>query len=183
MSAPRLKEKYFQKVIPALKEKWGFSSDFEVPFLEKIVISVGAGKAVGNPAFLDEIMENLLMITGQKPSKTYARKSIAGFKLRAGMAIGVRVTLRKDKMYEFLDRFISIVLPRLRDFRGVKSRFDGRGNLSMGIPEQVVFPEVNLEKMKNIHGLQITLVTSTNNEEKAKDLLYLLGVPFEKEEK
>lgn len=183
MQEPRLKIKYKKEVLPQLMEKWGLKSPFQVPRLEKIVVSVGVGQAVNNPALLEEVLENLFYITGQKPVKTFAHKSVAGFKLRKGMAIGAKVTLRKDKMYEFLDRLISIVIPRLRDFQGIKPSFDKEGNISLGIPEQVVFPEINLDKVKNIHGIQITIVTTTKNIEMAKDLLEMLGFPFKKEVK
>lgn len=183
MQEPRMKEKYKKEVLPHLMEKWNLKSPFQAPRLEKIVVSVGAGQAISNPAFLEEVLENLFYITGQKPVKTLARKSIAGFKVRKGMPIGAKVTLRKDKMYEFFDRLVSIVLPRLRDFQGIKPSFDKEGNLSIGIKEHTVFPEINLDKVKNIHGLQITFVTTTKNKEMAKDLLEMLGFPFKKEAK
>jgi large subunit ribosomal protein L5 len=175
----RLKELYRNEVVPELVKRFGYQNLMQVPKVEKIVINVGVGDAIQNVKLLDNAVEELAAITGQRPVVTRARKSIANFKLRAGMAIGCKVTLRRDRMYEFLDRLINASMPRIRDFRGVSGRgFDGRGNFCMGVREQIIFPEVNYDKIEEIHGLGITIVTSAETDEEAKVLLALLGVPF-----
>ncbi len=176
---PRLKQLYREEIVPTLMKEFGYSSVMAVPRLEKIVVNIGVGEAVQNAKALDAAMEQLAAITGQKPAVRRARKSIAAFKLRAGMPIGVMVTLRGDRMYEFLDRLVNIALPRVRDFRGVSARsFDGRGNYTLGIREQIVFPEVDYDKIDRIRGLEVTIVTTARTDEEAKRLLELLGMPF-----
>jgi len=174
----RLKEKYIKEVIPIMKQEFGYVNDFEVPRIEKVVINSGLGKGVLNPNLIPEAEEALYMITGQKPAKCLSKKAIAGFKLRAGVPIGLRITLRGDKMYEFLDKLVNIVLPRIRDFRGLSPVLDGRGNYNLGIKEHIVFPEIDYEKVKEIFGLGISISTSTKSDKEAKRLLELLGFPF-----
>ncbi|WAM32435.1 50S ribosomal protein L5 [Caldicellulosiruptor naganoensis] len=177
--APRLKEKYFKEVIPAMMQKFGYKNVMQVPRLGKIVINIGLGEAKDNPKALEAAMNDLMAITGQKPVVTKAKKSIANFKLRKGMPIGCMVTLRGDRMYEFLDKMINLALPRVRDFRGVSDKsFDGRGNYTIGFKEQVVFPEIDYDKVDKIRGLEVTIVTSAKTDEEAKELLRLLGMPF-----
>ena len=178
---PRLKQKYFQEVVPKLMEKWGYKNLLEVPRLKKIVVNMGVGEAVADPGVIDEAMEQLALITGQKPLLRKARKSIAAFKLRKGRPIGCKVTLRGDRMYEFLDRLITFALPRVRDFRGLpRNSFDGRGNYSFGVSEQYIFPEIEYDQVKHVLGMDITLVTSAETDEEAMSLLEELGFPFEK---
>ena len=177
--APRLLEKYKNEVVSQLVEKFGYKNINEVPKLEKITLNVGLGKAKDNPKMLDAIVKELALISGQAPVVTHARKSIANFKLREGMKIGAKVTLRGDKMYYFLDKFVNISLPRVRDFRGVSDRsFDGRGNYATGVREQLIFPEIIYDEVEEIHGMDIVIVTTAKTDEEAKELLRLLGMPF-----
>jgi large subunit ribosomal protein L5 len=175
----RLREVYEKEVVPELMRRFGYKNPMQVPRLEKIVVNVGLGEAIHNVKLLDNVMECLAAITGQRPVVTRARKSIANFKLRAGMAIGCKVTLRRERMYEFLDRLMNAALPRVRDFKGVSGKsFDGRGNYCLGIREQIIFPEVHYDRIEQIHGLGITIVTTAKTDEEAKALLALLGMPF-----
>ena len=179
--ANRLKEHYDTEVFSALKDKFNYSNVMEVPKLQKITINMGLGQYKDNQKVIDGALEELGLITGQKPVITRARKSIANFKLRAGMPIGAKVTLRGDNMYVFADKFFSIALPRLRDFRGVNGNsFDGRGNYTMGLREQLIFPEIVYDRVDQIKGMDITFTTSAKTDEEAKELLSLLGMPFEK---
>lgn len=179
--APRLLEKYKNEVVSQMVEKFGYKNLNEVPKLEKITLNVGLGKAKDNPKMLDAIVKELALISGQAPVVTHARKSIANFKLREGMKIGAKVTLRGDKMYYFLDKFVNISLPRVRDFRGVSDRsFDGRGNYATGVREQLIFPEIIYDEVEEIHGMDIVIVTTAKTDEEAKELLGLLGMPFRK---
>ena len=179
--APRLLEKYKNEVVSQLVEKFGYKNINEVPKLEKITLNVGLGKAKDNPKMLDAIVKELALISGQAPVVTHARRSIANFKLREGMKIGAKVTLRGDKMYYFLDKFVNISLPRVRDFRGVSDRsFDGRGNYATGVREQLIFPEIIYDEVEEIHGMDIVIVTTAKTDEEAKELLRLLGMPFRK---
>jgi Ribosomal protein L5 len=175
----RLIEKYRNEIVPKLAKELGRSNPHSLPQIEKIVVSMGVGKAIQDQKILDEALENLAQITGQKPTVRVARKSVANFKLRQGMRIGGCVTLRKKHMYEFLDRLITLVLPRVRDFRGVNpNAFDGRGNYSLGLSEQVVFPEINADKLKNIQGMNIAIVTTARNDDEGRLLLRAFGMPF-----
>ncbi len=177
--APRLKERYRQEVVPSLMKEFGYKNVMEVPRLEKIVVNVGLGEAIQNPKALDSAAADVAVISGQKPVITRAKKSIANFKLRAGMPIGVTVTVRGDRMYELLDRMVNAALPRIRDFQGVSPySFDGRGNYSLGIKEQLIFPEVDYDKIDRIRGFQVTVVTTAASDEEGKRLLELLGMPF-----
>ncbi|WP_077616526.1 50S ribosomal protein L5 [Caenibacillus caldisaponilyticus] len=177
----RLREKYLNEVVPALIEKFQYKNKMEVPAIEKIVINMGVGDAIQNPKLLDAAVEDLAAISGQKPVITRAKKSIAGFKLRAGMPIGAKVTLRKERMYDFLDKLFTIALPRVRDFRGVSPKaFDGRGNYTLGIREQLIFPEVDYDKVVKVRGMDIVIVTTAKTDEEARELLALLGMPFRK---
>lgn len=179
--APRLKERYVKEIVPALKERLGYENVHQVPRLEKVVVNMGVGAAVQDPKQLEASMQDLALITGQKPAVTRAKKSIAGFKVRQGMAIGAKVTLRGDRMWEFVDRLLSTALPRIRDFRGIDSdAFDGRGNYSLGITEQLIFPEIDYDKVDRIRGMDITFVTSANTDEEARALLDELGFPFKR---
>lgn len=179
MAAPRLKEKYTSQIVPALKEKFNFSSVMQVPKVTKISINQGLGRAVADKKIIDTGLEELSIIAGQKAVATLAKKSISNFKLRDHMPIGVKVTLRGEKMYEFLDRFISVSLPRVRDFKGVNDRgFDGRGNYTLGIEEQIIFPEITIDKVKTITGMNITVVTTAKNDEEGYELLKAFGMPF-----
>ena len=175
----RMHQYYTQEVVPALQQHFGYHNVMQVPRLEKIVLNMGLGEAIQNPKLLDAGVEQLAAIAGQKPVITKARKSIAVYKLRTGMSIGVKVTLRKDRMYDFFDRLVSIALPRVRDFRGVTSNaFDGRGNYTLGVEEQVIFPEVDYDKVERIKGMAITIVTSAKTDAEGRELLRLLGMPF-----
>ncbi len=175
------KEKYLKEVTPALMSKFNYKSIMQVPKIEKIVINMGVGDAVQNPKALDSAVEELTLIAGQKPVVTRAKKSIAGFRLRAGMPIGAKVTLRGERMYDFLDKLISVSLPRVRDFRGVsKKSFDGRGNYTLGIKEQLIFPEIDYDKVNKVRGMDIVIVTTAKTDEEARELLTLLGMPFQK---
>ena len=179
--AARLKETYVNEVAPALMKKFGYKSVMQIPKLEKIVINVACGEARDNPKVVDAIVSDLSQITGQKPVLCKAKKSVANFKLREGMTIGVKVTLRGDRMYEFLDRFFNLALPRVRDFRGINpNSFDGRGNYSMGIKEQLIFPEIDYDKVDKVRGMDICFVTTAKTDEEARELLTLMGAPFEK---
>ncbi|MCI4626469.1 MAG: 50S ribosomal protein L5 [Candidatus Magnetoovum sp. WYHC-5] len=176
---PRLKEKYVKEVVPALKKAFAYGNIMQVPKLEKVVLNVGLGEALQDIKLLDAAKEELEKITGQKAVITKAKKSIAGFKLRQGMPIGCKVTLRGDRMYEFLDRFINIALPRIRDFKGVPHKsFDGKGNYSCGIREQYIFPEIDYEKVSMVHGLDVVVCTSAKTDEEGKALIKELGMPF-----
>ncbi len=174
-----LRTLYTEEVAPALFKKFGYKSVMQIPKLEKIVLNIGLGEAKDNPKAIDAAMNDLAAITGQKPIVTKAKKSVANFKIRQGMSIGVKVTLRGDKMYEFLDRLFNVALPRVRDFRGINpNSFDGRGNYSMGIKEQLIFPEIDYDKIDKIRGMDIIFVTTANTDEEARELLTLLGAPF-----
>ena len=176
---PRLKERYREEVVPALVKEFGYKSVMQAPRLEKIVVNVGLGEALQNPKALDSAAEDTAAITGQRPVITRAKKSIAAFKLRKDMSIGVTVTVRGDRMYELFDRMVNAALPRIRDFQGVSPySFDGRGNYSLGIKEQLIFPEVDYDKIDRIRGFQITVVTTARSDEEGKRLLELLGMPF-----
>lgn len=175
----RLHEKYNSGVVPALMKKFSYTSVMQAPKLEKVVINWGVGDAISNPKLLDEAVAELTAISGQKPVITKAKKSVANFKLREGMAIGCKVTLRGERMYEFLDKLFNIALPRVRDFRGVSNTaFDGRGNYTLGVKEQLIFPEVNFDKVNKVRGMDIVIVTSAKTNEEAKALLSELGMPF-----
>jgi large subunit ribosomal protein L5 len=176
---PKLKERFQQEVLPTLMEEFGYANVMQVPCLKKVVVNVGAGEALQNAKALDAISQDLMVITGQKPIITRAKKSIAGFKLREGNPIGVKVTLRGSRMYDFLDRLMNIALARQRDFRGVSpDSFDGRGNYSIGLTEQLVWPEINYDKIDKVRGMAITIVTTAETDEEARRLLALLGMPF-----
>ena len=176
---PRLKQKYIDEIAPALMKKFGYKSVMQIPKLDKITVNVGCGEARDNSKVLDSVVNDLAIITGQKPVITRARKSIANFKLREDMPIGAKVTLRQDKMWEFLDRFFNIALPRVRDFRGIQNGgFDGRGNFAMGIKEQLIFPEIEDDKIDKIRGMDIVFTTTAETDEEARELLELLGAPF-----
>lgn len=176
---PRLKRQYLEDVAPKLAKEFGLENPMAVPRLEKVSLNMGMGEAIQNIKILDEAVEEMAALAGQRPTVTRAQKSIASFKLRAGMPIGCRVTLRGDRMWEFLDRLISVALPRVRDFRGVPNRsFDGRGNYTVGIREHTVFPEIDLNKVDKVKGMNITIVTTAGNDERARYLLRELGMPF-----
>lgn len=177
----RLKATYKDNVVPVLMEKFQYKSIMQAPKLEKIVINMGVGEAKENQKFLDNAVEEMTLIAGQKPVVTKARKSISNFKLREGMAVGCKVTLRGEHMYEFFDKLVNIALPRVRDFRGVsKTAFDGRGNYALGIKEQLIFPEINYDKIDKIRGMDIIITTTANTDEEARELLSLMGMPFSK---
>ena len=177
----RLKEKYIKEVAPALFAKFGYTSSMQTPKLEKVVINIGVGDATQNSKLLEDSVKELTQIAGQKPVITKAKKSIATFQLREGMPIGTKVTLRGERMYEFLDKLFNISLPRVRDFRGVsKTAFDGRGNYTLGVKEQVIFPEINYEQVNKVRGMDIVIVTTANTDVEAKELLTLMGMPFVK---
>ena len=179
--ASRLQEKYMKEVAPALMEKFGYKNVMEIPKLDKIVINMGIGDARENPKGLEKAVEEMEIISGQKPVITRAKKSIAGFKLREGAPIGCKVTLRGERMYEFLDKLVNISLPRVRDFRGVSNNsFDGRGNYTLGIKEQLIFPEINFDKVNKLRGMDIVFVTTAKSDEEGRELLAQLGMPFKK---
>ena len=179
--ANRLKEKYTNEVIPALTEKFNYSSVMAVPKVDKIVINMGVGEAVNNAKTLEKAAAELALISGQKPLITKAKKSIAGFRLREGVAIGAKVTLRGERMYEFLDKLVSVSLPRVRDFHGVPTKsFDGRGNYTLGVKEQLIFPEINFDDVDKVRGMDIVIVTTANTDEEGGELLKGLGMPFAK---
>jgi large subunit ribosomal protein L5 len=170
---------YLEEVVPGLQRQFGYSNVMQVPRLEKIILNMGLGEAIQNQKLLDAGVEQLAVIAGQKPVITKARKSIAAFKLRTGMSIGVKVTLRKSRMYDFFDRLVNIALPRVRDFRGVTGNaFDGRGNYTLGVEEQIIFPEVDYDKVEKIKGLAVSIVTTAQTDAEGKELLRLLGMPF-----
>ncbi|SFE41039.1 LSU ribosomal protein L5P [Lentibacillus persicus] len=176
-----LKQKYQDEVLPSLMNKFEYDSVMQAPNIEKIVINMGVGDAVQNSKALDNAVEELSLISGQKPIVTRAKKSIAGFRLREGMPIGAKVTLRGERMYEFLQKLIAVSLPRVRDFRGIsKKAFDGRGNYTLGIKEQLIFPEINYDKVSKVRGMDVVIVTSSNTDEEASELLSQLGMPFQK---
>ena len=177
----RLKEQYITEIAPAMQKKFGYENVMQIPKLDKIVINVGAGEAKDNAKVIDSISGDLAMITGQKPIVCRAKKSVANFKLREGMPIGVKVTLRGEKMWEFMDRLFNVALPRVRDFRGINpNSFDGRGNYSMGIKEQLIFPEIEYDKIDKVRGMDVCFVTTANTDEEGRELLKLMGAPFEK---
>ncbi len=177
----RLKERYTDEIVPSLIEKFNYSSIMQAPKVEKIVVNMGVGDAVSNAKNLDEAVEELTLISGQKPVVTKAKKSIAGFRLREGMPIGCKVTLRGTRMYDFLDKLISVSLPRVRDFHGVSKRaFDGRGNYTLGVREQLIFPEIDFDNVNKVRGMDIVIVTTANTDEESKELLSQLGMPFAK---
>ena len=177
----RLKVKYTEEVAPALFKKFGYKSTMQIPKIEKIVVNVGCGEARENPKVLDAVVNDLSTITGQKAVITIAKKSVANFKLREGMPVGAKVTLRGEKMWEFLDRLFNVALPRVRDFRGINpNSFDGRGNYALGIKEQLIFPEIEYDKIDKIRGMDIIICTTANTDEEARELLSLIGAPFEK---
>ena len=176
----RMRDKYINEAAPALMKKFGYKNPMQIPKLEKIVINVGVGEAKDNPKALDAAVNDLALITGQKPAITKAKKSVAAFKVRAGMSIGCKVTLRGERMYEFLDRLFNVALPRVRDFRGINpNSFDGRGNYSLGIKEQLIFPEIDYDKIDKVRGMDIVFVTTAKTDEEARELLALLGAPFQ----
>ena len=175
----RLKEFYSQEVAPAMMKKFGYKNVMEIPKVEKIVVNMGVSEAVGNPKVLDAAVADLTQISGQKPIVTKAKKSISAFKVREGMSIGTKVTLRGERMYHFMDKLLNVALPRVRDFRGLSPKaFDGRGNYTLGVKEQLIFPEMEYDKIDKIRGMDITIVTSANTDEEARELLKLMGMPF-----
>lgn len=177
----RLKELYIKEAAPALMKKFGYKSVMQIPKLEKIVINVGCGDARDNPKVIDAVMADISAITGQKPVVTKAKKSVANFKIRQGMSIGVKVTLRQSRMYEFLDRLFNVALPRVRDFRGISANsFDGRGNYSLGLKEQLIFPEIEYDKIDKVRGMDISFISTAKTDEEARELLTLMGAPFAK---
>ena len=181
---PRLLRHYRDHVLAALTEQFGFENPHQIPKIEKVVVNVGVGDAPKDQKLLDSVLEELTIITGQRPVINRARKSISNFSLREGMAIGVSVVLRKQRMYDFLDRLVTAAIPRVRDFRGLPTRsFDGRGNYTMGVKEQIIFPEINYDRVQKVHGMDITVVTSTNKDDEALALLREMGFPFRGEEK
>ena len=177
----RLKKEYQERIVSALKEEFGYRNVMQVPKLQKIVVSRGVGAAVADKKLIDHAVDEMTMITGQKAVATMSKKDVAAFKLRKGMPIGAKVTLRGENMYEFLDRLVTSALPRVRDFQGIKATgFDGRGNYSLGITEQIIFPEINIDKINRINGMDITFVTTAQTDKEAKSLLTELGLPFKK---
>ncbi len=178
---PELKRKYKEDIIPALMKVFGYKSVMQVPRLEKIVLNQGVGQAVADKKLVDVAQEELTLISGQKAVQTSSKKDISNFKLRRKMPIGTRVTLRRDRMYEFLERLINVALPRIRDFKGVSTRMDGRGNYTMGITEQIIFPEIDIDKINRINGLEVTIVTTAGTDEECLALLKEFGIPFKKQ--
>lgn len=177
----RIRDMYTSEIAPALMQQFGYKSVMQIPKLDKVVINVGVGDAKENSKAIDAVMKDIAAITGQKPVPTYARKSVANFKLRQGMKIGVKVTLRGERMYEFVDRLFNLALPRVRDFKGINpNAFDGRGNYSLGLKEQLLFPEIEYDKVEKIRGMDICFVTTAQNDEEARELLRLMGAPFAK---
>jgi len=177
--SPRLREKYKEQAIPTLMKRFGYKNPMQVPRLRAIVVNMGLGEAVANPKLIDAAVTELTAITGQKPVITRAKKAIATFKLREGMPIGVKVTLRRERMWEFFDRLVTLALPRVRDFRGTSPKaFDGAGNYTLGLREQIVFPEIDFDKVEKVKGMNVTFVTSAGSDEEAKELLGSLGMPF-----
>jgi large subunit ribosomal protein L5 len=175
-----LKEKYTKEIIPQMMTKFGYANIMQVPHLEKVVLNRGVGEAIENPKAMDSSVDELTRISGQKAMITRAKKSIATFKVREGQAIGVKVTLRGPRMYEFLNKFINVCLPKIRDFKGISSKFDGQGNYTFGIKEQIIFPEIKYEKIDKIRGMDVTVVTTAKTDDEALELLKLMGVPFRK---
>ncbi len=175
---PTLKTKYKEEIVPALTKAFDYKTVMEVPRIEKIVLNQGVGSSIADKKIIEVATEEMTMIAGQKSVQTKSKKDISNFKLRKKMPIGVRVTLRRDRMYEFLDRLISVALPRIRDFRGVEGKMDGRGNYTLGIPEQIIFPEINIDKVNKINGMNITFVTTANTDEEGFALLKEIGIPF-----
>ena len=181
MANPNLKAKYTAEVAPALMQKFGYKSVMEIPRVDKIVVNCGCGEARDNSKVLESVVGDLGTITGQKPIITKAKKSVANFKLREGMPIGAKVTLRQDKMWEFMDRLFNVALPRVRDFRGINpNAFDGRGNYALGLKEQLIFPEIEYDKIDKVRGMDVCFVTTANTDEEGRELLKLMGAPFEK---
>jgi len=179
MSMPRLKDRFREEIVPEMMERFGYDNTMQVPRLEKIVVNIGLGEALQNPKALEAATRDLTVITGQKPVVTRARKSIANFRLRAGNPIGVKVTLRNERMYSFLDRLINVALPRQRDFRGVsRTSFDGRGNYALGLREQLVFVEIEYDSIDKVRGMEVIVVTTAKSDEEARELLRLFGMPF-----
>ena len=177
----RLKDKYVSEIAPALMKKFGYKSVMQIPKLDKVVVNIACGEAKDNSKVIDAAMNDLMLITGQRPVVCKAKKSVANFKLREGMPIGVKVTLRADRMYEFVDRLFSVALPRVRDFRGINANsFDGRGNYSMGLKEQLVFPEIDYDKIDKVRGMDISFITTAKTDEEARELLTLMGAPYAK---
>lgn len=180
---PNLKKKYREELIPALTKEFNYTTIMQVPRITKIVVNQGVGQAVADKKIIDTATEELTLITGQKPIQTMSKKDISNFKLRRKMPIGVKVTLRRDRMYEFLERLISVALPRIRDFKGVPAKFDGRGNYTLGITEQIIFPEIDIDKITKILGMEITFVTTARTDEEAMALLSKFGLPFKNQKK
>lgn len=179
--ASRLKEKYQQEVVPALKKEFNYGNPMQVPTVKKVVVNIGLGEVIQNPKALDAAVGDLASITGQRPVITRAKRSVAAFKLREGMQIGAMVTLRGDRMYHFLDKLMNVALPRLRDFQGVSAEaFDGRGNYTLGLREQLVFPEIDYDKVDKVRGMEVSIVTSARSDEEGRELLKLMGMPFKK---
>jgi large subunit ribosomal protein L5 len=180
-TVPRLKRKYQEEIIASMIKEFNYKNSMQVPKLEKIVLNMGLGEAIENKKILETGVEEMALISGQKPVRIKAKKSVAAFKVRKGMEVGCKVTLRRDRMYEFLDRFINIALPRVRDFRGVsKDSFDGKGNFAVGIKEQIIFPEIDYDKVEMIHGMDVVICTSAKNDEEARKLLEAFGMPYKK---
>lgn len=177
---PSLKSKYKQEIVPALMKQFGYKSSMQCPELVKIVVNQGVGQATADKKMIDTVVNEITAITGQKPVTTLSRKDISNFKLRKGMPIGVMVTLRRDRMYEFLERLISVSLPRIRDFNGIAGKFDGKGNYTLGIKEQIIFPEIDIDKVSKIMGMNITFVTTANTDEEGFQMLKNFGLPFKK---
>jgi large subunit ribosomal protein L5 len=175
---PTLKKKYKEEIVPALKKEFNYSSVMQVPTLQKIIINQGVGQAIADKKVVDVSVTEVSSIAGQKAIVTHAKKDISNFKLRAGMPIGVKVTLRRERMYEFLERLVAVALPRIRDFKGISTKLDGRGNYTLGIPEQIIFPEIDIDKVTKMLGMEITFVTSANSDEEAFALLREFGLPF-----
>lgn len=180
---PTLKKKYREEIVPALMKQFNYKSVMQVPRLEKIVINQGIGQAVADRKLIEQAQAELTMIAGQKAVQTYSRKDISNFKLRKGVPIGLKVTLRRERMYEFLERLINVSLPRIRDFKGINDKFDGRGNYTLGIQEQIIFPEIDIDKVSKILGVEITFVTTSENDEEAYALLREFGLPFKNAKK
>jgi len=176
---PALQSRYREEVIPALREEFGYENIMRVPTINKVVVNIGVGEAIDDPKALDNAVDTLRVITGQQPVITRARKSVAGFKVREGRAIGVKVTLRHERMWSLLDRLINVALPRIRDFRGLPNKLDGRGNYTVGLREQLIFPEINFDKIDKVRGMEITIVTTAETDEEGRRLLKLLGMPFQ----
>lgn len=175
---PTLKKKYKEEIVPALIKEFSYKTVMQVPRLEKVILNQGVGSSIADKKIIEVATEEMTMIAGQKAVQTRSKKDISNFKLRKKMPIGVRVTLRRDRMYEFLDRLISVALPRIRDFRGIEGKMDGRGNYTLGVPEQIIFPEINIDKVNKLNGMNITFVTSANTDEEGFALLKEIGLPF-----